>query len=278
MSIVRAVLENYCFFFFFSSRRRHTRFDCDWSSDVCSSDLRDPALGARPVQDADRRRAHGRLPLHRPLDRAALEGTVATTTRDAPLRGVLVALHFPRGHAASLAVFVGRRLLWMVPVLFFVLLVTFTLMHLAPGSPWDPDSGRPLSPAVVRNLNVKFGLDRPVWQQFVLYVWNVSHFDFGLSYQYQDQSVARLLLRSWPYTAWLGVLAFAVIVPCGIGLGVIAALRQHTWVDRAVLGFSTVFASVPSFVVGIVLIILLAVGMNNVTDGSYLLPAGRVRP
>ena len=164
---------------------------------------------------------------------------MATTTRDAPLRGVLVALHFPRGHAASLAVFVGRRLLWMVPVLFFVLLVTFTLMHLAPGSPWDPDSGRPLSPAVVRNLNVKFGLDRPVWQQFVLYVWNVIHLDFGLSYQYQDQSVARLLLRSWPYTAWLGVLAFAVIVPCGIGLGVIAALRQHTWVDRAVLGFST---------------------------------------
>jgi len=162
----------------------------------------------------------------------------------------------------------------MIPVLFFVILVTFVLMHLAPGSPWDRDNGRPLSATVVQNLNVKYGLDRPVWQQFGLYIWNLLHFDFGLSYQYQSQPVSGLLLRSWPYTFWLGVIAFIVIVPSGIALGVLAALRQNTWVDYFALGFTTLFASVPNFVVGIVLIIVLAVGMNDLTQGAYFFPSG----
>ena len=202
---------------------------------------------------------------------------MATTAKGAPLRGALASLPIPRGRWTGLAIFILRRLLWMIPVLFFVILVTFALMHLAPGSPWDRSGGRPLSPAIVRNLNVKFGLDKPVWQQFVLYLWNALHLDFGLSYQYQDLTVDALLLRSWPYTAWLGVLAFVVIVPAGIGLGVLAALRQNTWVDYLALGFSTLFASVPNFVVGIVLILLFSVGMYNLTEGNYFLPSGEFK-
>lgn len=198
---------------------------------------------------------------------------MATTTRGAPIRGALASLPIPRGRWATLAVFVLRRLLWMIPVLFFVILVTFVLMHLAPGSPWDR-AGRQLSPAVIRNLNVKFGLDKPIWQQFLIYIWNVMHLDFGLSYQYQSETVSTLLLRSWPYTFWLGTLAFLVIVPCGIGVGVLAALRQNTWVDFVALGFSTLFASVPNFVVGIILIVIFAVGAYNVTEGNYYLPSG----
>jgi oligopeptide transport system permease protein len=173
-----------------------------------------------------------------------------------------------------MALFIARRVLWMVPVLFFVILVTFTLAHLAPGSPWDRDNGRPLSPVVVRYLNAKYGLDLPAWRQFLLYLWNVMHLDFGLSYQYQSQTVSGLLLRSWSYTFWLGALAFIVIVPCGIALGVIAALRQNTWIDYVALGFSTLFASVPAFVVGIILIIFLAVEMDNITNGAYFFPSG----
>lgn len=199
---------------------------------------------------------------------------MSTTAKGAPLRGALASIPIPGGRWASLALFVLRRLLWMIPVLFFVILVTFALMHLAPGSPWDRAGGRPLSAAIVRNLNVKFGLDKPVWQQFALYLWNALHLDFGLSYQYQDLTVDALLLRSWPYTAWLGVLAFILIVPAGVGLGVLAALRQNTWVDYVALGFSTLFASVPNFVVGIVLIIVFSIGMYNLTEGNYFLPAG----
>src|ERR1700716_1781628 len=87
------------------------------------------------------------------------------------------------GRGAGLALYILRRLLWMIPVLFFVMLITFVLMHLAPGSPWDRE-GRQLSPAAYEALNRRYGLDQPVWKQLVLYVWNVMHFDFGDSYQY----------------------------------------------------------------------------------------------
>src|SRR5581483_10581722 len=81
----------------------------------------------------------------------------------------------------ALAIYVIRRVLWMLPVVFFVICITFALMHFA--------AGRQLSPIIVENLNRKYGLDKPVWEQFLLYLWNVVHFDFGLSYQYQGKSV-----------------------------------------------------------------------------------------
>jgi len=191
-----------------------------------------------------------------------------------PRGGALHALRLlaPSSRSGALALFVVRRLLWMVPVLFFVVLITFVLMRLAPGSPWDRGGGRQLSAGVVRNLNIRYGLDKPVWQQFLLYVWNVVHFDFGLSYQYTGKTVSSLLLGSWSYTAILGVLAFCVIVPVGIGLGVIAALRQNTRVDYAAMSFSTFGASVPNFVFGMTLIIVFGVFLYNWTQGSYYLP------
>jgi oligopeptide transport system permease protein len=199
---------------------------------------------------------------------------MASITQGARRPGALLLFLVPRGRAGTLLLFVLRRLLWMIPVLFFVILVTFVLMHLAQGGPWDRESSRPLSPAVIHDLNVKYGLDRPVWQQFLLYLLNVLHLDFGLSYQYQSQPVSSLLLRSWPYTAWIGVLAFLLIVPVGIALGVLAALRQNTWIDYLALGFTTLFASVPNFVVGIVLILFLSVGMYQLTGRAYYFPSG----
>ena len=196
-------------------------------------------------------------------------------TAGAPLRrGALPFVAWiPRGRAATLAVYILRRLLWMVPVLFFMILITFVLMHLAPGGPWDRE-GRQLSPAVINNLNIKYGLDKPLWQQFVLYVWGAVHFDFGDSLQSPGQHVSTLLLESWPYTFTLGAVTFILMVPVGVGLGVLAALRQNTWTDYAALGMATVFASTPNFVVGIILIILLAIGMNHLTAGTFYLPTG----
>ncbi len=161
----------------------------------------------------------------------------------------------------------------MIPVLFFVIVITFFLMHQAPGGPWDRE-GRQLSPAVVNNLNIKYGLDKPEWQQFVLYVWGAAHFDFGDSLQSPGQHVSTLLLESWPYTFTLGLYTFLLLVPIGVGLGVIAALRQNSWADYTALGMATVFASTPNFVVGILLIIVFAIGLNKLTGGNFYLPTG----
>lgn len=175
--------------------------------------------------------------------------------------------------AGSLAFFVARRVLWMVPIVFFVIVITFVLMHLAPGSPWDREGGRQLSAVVVNDLNLKYGLDKPVPQQFELYLWNATHFDFGLSYQYQGKSVTSLIGGSWPYTATLGLLAFLFIVPVGIFLGVLAALRQNRRADYLTMGFATVAASFPNFVVGALMVVVFAVLMYRATDGNFALPA-----
>jgi oligopeptide transport system permease protein len=162
----------------------------------------------------------------------------------------------------------------MIPVVFFVIVITFSLMHLASGSPWDKAGGRQLSQVVIDNLNRKYGLNRPIYEQFVLYVWNVLHFDFGLSYQYQGKTVVELIGGGWPYTATIGVLAFALIVPFGIGLGVIAALRQNSRVDYATMGFATFSASFPNFVIGALMIVFFSVLMYKWTGGEFFLPAG----
>jgi len=162
----------------------------------------------------------------------------------------------------------------MIPVVFFVIVITFVLMHSATGSPWDKTGGRQLSQVVVDNLNKKYGLDRPVFEQFLLYLWNVLHFDFGLSYQYQGKSVIQLISEGWPYTATIGTLAFLLIVPVGVGLGVLAALRQNTRVDYATMGFATLAASFPNFVVGALMVVLFSVLTYKWTGGNFFLPAG----
>jgi oligopeptide transport system permease protein len=191
----------------------------------------------------------------------------------APRRGALFAIKLPRGRRTNLALYVGRRILWLVPVLFFVITITFVLMHFAPGSPWDRE-GRQLSPAIVANLNAKYGLNQPLLVQYAHYIWNVIHLDFGLSYQYEDQPVSNLLLKSWPPTAVIGSISFLLIVVFGIGIGVIAALRQNTWVDFAAVGFSTIGASVPNFVIGILLVIIFSVYAYRISGGNVFLPTG----
>lgn len=169
-----------------------------------------------------------------------------------------------------------RRLLWLVPIVLGAVVVTFLLAHLAPGTPWDAASPGAahgnLSAASVHALNVKYGLDRPLWRQLLLFLANAAHLDFGASYQFQAEPARDLLVRSLPHTLALGVVAFGVIVVFGVGLGVLAARRQNTLVDYTVTGLATVAASVPNFVVGIVLILVLSVGLHRATNGAFFLP------
>jgi oligopeptide transport system permease protein len=195
--------------------------------------------------------------------------------KGAPLRGALLPLRRAQrsGRTWSLSVYVIRRLLWMIPVLLFVIFITFFLAHLAPGSPWDKE-GRQLSAETIKNLNIKYGLDQPIWTQFGLYLWNVVHFDFGTSYQHPGQSVNQLIAETWPATVTLGAVTFVVIVVFGIMLGIVAALRQNTFIDYFAVALATIGASVPNFVVGIVLIIILSNFLYKVTNQTFYLPTG----
>jgi oligopeptide transport system permease protein len=172
--------------------------------------------------------------------------------------------------------FIIRRLLWLIPVLLFVSLITFTLMHLTPGGPWDKQ--KPVSAQVVANLNAKYNLDKPAWQQYVLYMSGVLRGDLGPSYTYQDRSVTQIILQGLPTTASLGILAALLALAVGIPLGVLAATHQNSSVDYAALGFGTVFASVPSFVLGFVLIIVFALDLHLVPTSGWGKPVQYVLP
>ncbi|MBI2935691.1 MAG: ABC transporter permease [Chloroflexi bacterium] len=163
--------------------------------------------------------------------------------------------------------YLARRLLWMFPVLLGVALVTFLLMHTVPGGPWDRD--KELAPQVIENLNRRYGLDRPVWEQFGSYLWGLLRGDLGTSYIYQDRSVTSILLRGLPTTATLGALAFVLALLVGLSLGFAAAVRQSSLVDYFAVFFATSFASVPAFVLGILLVIVLSVVLHLLPTGGW---------
>ncbi len=172
--------------------------------------------------------------------------------------------------------YIIRRILWLIPVLLFVSLITFTLMHITPGGPWDKEKA--LAPQTVANLNAKYNLDKPAWQQYLIYISGVIRGDLGPSYTYQDRSVTQIILGGLPATASLGAFAAMVAVIIGVPLGVLAATRQNTSVDYFALGFGTIFASVPTFVLGFVLIIIIALNLHLVPTGGWGKPINYVLP
>jgi len=169
--------------------------------------------------------------------------------------------------------FIARRLISMLPVLFVISIVTFTLMKLTPGGPWDKGEGRrEMSQATRELLDRKYNLDKPDWEQYVLYMWGAIRGDLGPSLQYKDRSVTELLFDAGPThgfwesrfgrSATLGLLAMALAVVMGLPIGVIAAIRQNTWVDYVSLFVATVGSSIPSFVMGMFFILLFSVVLH----------------
>src|SRR5215216_1950976 len=122
-----------------------------------------------------------------------------------------------------------RRLLFLIPVLLFVSLITFTLMHVAPGGPWDRE--RKLAPEVQANLNAKYHLDESLPMQYVHYLGGLLQGDLGLSFTNPGFSVQQVIGRGLGVTLQLGLLAAVVAILIGIPLGIIAALRQNSPLD-----------------------------------------------
>ncbi len=157
--------------------------------------------------------------------------------------------------------YILRRLLWLAPVLFFAALITFLLMHLVPGGPWDTKS-RPISPQLEEQLESKYGLDEPVWRQFLTFSWNALHGDLGVSFQYQDRPVTSIIREGVEVSAVLGLMALTFALVVGVTLGVVAAVKQNSVIDYASVFLATFAASTPSFVLGILLIVVFAVQLG----------------
>jgi oligopeptide transport system permease protein len=163
--------------------------------------------------------------------------------------------------------FIIQRIFWLILVLLVVSFITFSLMHLVPGGPWDKE--KTLAPQVVDALNKKYGLDQPFIVQFGNFLWGLLHGDLGISYSFQDRNVTQILLEGLPKTATLGVIAFILAILIGIPFGMAAALKQNSIIDYLSVIFSTVFASIPGFVLGILLIIIFSVTLHWFPTGGW---------
>ncbi len=148
-----------------------------------------------------------------------------------------------------MSAYIVRRVLWLIPVLLVVSAITFTLMHMAPGGPWAREKRLPAS--AVAALNRAYNLDKPVWEQYGLYVWNASHGDLGPSMKYIGRNVTDILAQGFPVTAHLGFMALGVALILGLPLGVAAAIRQNSMIDYASMFFAIVGVCTPSFILGI---------------------------
>jgi oligopeptide transport system permease protein len=163
--------------------------------------------------------------------------------------------------------YIIHRIFWLIIVLFVVSFITFSLMHLVPGGPWDREKA--LDQRVVEALNKKYGLDKPFLVQFGNYIAGIFHGDLGASYSRQDRDVSEILMQGLPKTATLGVTAFLLAILIGVPLGMVAALKQNSFIDYASVLFATIFASIPGFVLGILLIIIFSVTLHWLPTGGW---------
>jgi ABC-type dipeptide/oligopeptide/nickel transport system permease component len=172
--------------------------------------------------------------------------------------------------------YIVRRILWVIPVMLVISLITFILMHATPGGPFDTQKA--ISAAATANLMHKYGLDKPIPEQYVLYVAHALHGDLGISFTYQDRNVSDIILSGMPITGRLAALALAIAVLLGISLGTISALRQNSWADYLSLTFATAGASTPNFVWAMVLVVIFALTLHLVPTGGWGQPQQVILP
>jgi oligopeptide transport system permease protein len=163
--------------------------------------------------------------------------------------------------------FIIRRLLVTIPTILVVITITWTLIKLAPGNFYSGEKRLP--PAIEKNIREKYGLDKPWYEQYGKTMWSiVRHFDFGTSLRFEGQSVNRIIWRSLPVSAAVGILAYLLALVVGIAVGSIAALKQNSRWDYASMALAMLGISVPNFVLGPILVLVFSLSL-------YWLPPSR---
>jgi oligopeptide transport system permease protein len=145
-----------------------------------------------------------------------------------------------------------RRLVSTALVVVIVAAFGFLALRLAPGGPFDEERSVPAE--VKRNIERRYKLDQPVWKQFGEYMFSLAKGDFGHSYK-RPQTVNEIIAENFPKSIQLGMLALAFAIFSGVGLGIIAASRQNRWSDHSAMTMALIGISVPSFVLGPVMIL-----------------------
>lgn len=150
-----------------------------------------------------------------------------------------------------MAKYVVKRVLLAFVTVIVISLITFFAMNAIPGGPFNKEKA--VNEAVIRQLEARYNLDKPLWEQYVLYMKNLAHGDFGVSLK-NNREIRDIFAESFPISAKIGLIAAGIAIVTGIVLGSIAALMRNKWPDRVIIFFITIVTSMPSFVVATLLL------------------------
>jgi peptide/nickel transport system permease protein len=170
---------------------------------------------------------------------------------------------------------VGRAVSLLISIT-ILSVILFTLMHMVPGGPFTFEKQMP--DFAMQNILRKYGLDRPVYEQYWNWVAAMLRGDFGIPFQSPTETVLTLIARTWPVTMQIGLLTLAIVFPVGVILGIVAAFNQNSWVDNLVTFGATLGMTVPSFVIATMLVFLFAVQLGWLPTGGWGEPKHAIMP
>jgi oligopeptide transport system permease protein len=172
--------------------------------------------------------------------------------------------------------FIAARLLQTIPVLFVVATMTFFMVRLVPGGPFDAERNVP--PEIKRELEAYYGLDKPVFNQYLDYLGRLVRGDLGPSYKYANRSVNEMIAATFPVSLELGGMALGLALLLGITAGVVAALRPNSAMDYAASGISMMGICLPTFVLGPLFILVFALQLRWVNASGWFDSVDRILP
>ncbi len=163
--------------------------------------------------------------------------------------------------------FIIRRIFVAIPTLLVLITISFILVHSAPGSPFSSDRNVP--PEIMKNIEAKYHLDRPLPVQYIYYLKDIVSWDFGPSFKYTDYTINELVNESFVVSLEIGVWAFVMALVSGVLIGILGALNQNTKIDYFVMSFAMIGVAIPNFVLGPILIIIFAIYLKILPAGGW---------
>ena len=171
---------------------------------------------------------------------------------------------------------IAKRIMETIPVLLIVATLTFFMMKRAPGGPFD--SEKQTTPEIRAQIEAQYGLNKPVWQQYLDYLGNLAHGDLGPSFKYAGWTVGELLMSAFPVSLELGLYALAIALTLGLLAGIIAALRKNTAGDYIPMSLATFGICLPTFVTGPLLLLVFASWLTWFNASGWEQARDRVLP
>lgn len=172
--------------------------------------------------------------------------------------------------------FITSRLLQSLLALFIVVTATFFMVRFVPGGPFTAEKA--VTPEILKNLEAHYGLDKPLWHQYLDYLGSLARGDLGPSFKYPNRTVNEILGDKLPVSLELGAISLSVALLVGIGLGTLAAIRRNTWIDYVASSFGMMGISIPTFVVGPLAVLAFAIYAGWFNASGWYTPADRVLP